>query len=1451
MESRLDKLLLIRENGQNALVRTEAATQISQIYCEEDENVLFIIDKVRPFVSKSNWETRKAASKAIGMLCTQHSSRKKTLFGKGISNDSFLSLTNGYLNTEFDFENLVKNGTKLLGSSGKEYDVDYSLMSRKDRLKFEKANAKKKLGLDNAFDDTDLIQEEDFIIPQETKIEIPNGLSARERNALKRKARKEQKTKKAFSPVKIKKPKIERKEPKDIPEYKSIWLFQQICDELSSDLLSPNWIERHGAASCFLEIFKCDAKLAGTVEEASLEQNTKLHATWCLDLCIRLVSVLVLDRFSDFSGDLGVSPVKETVGQSFAYLLQYVEESNIKFICNALCELISSDDWAIRQGCMLGLKYAVALNPKIEFLVPQLQSLCYKSLEDVNEDVRHAAGEILLSLETFSDPDQLSNILWDCILEYDELSASTNSIMKLLTVLHSKSSFSVDLNRAERLVPYFRHALSSVRECVLKTLDSLVEYSIKTKECFSSYLLETLMLSVFQFVLLETSDLGDHAVSSFKKIMTLGSFSPNNIQSILNLLAVPERQSYSESDFLIKNSSIDLQFSTTGILTLDEFSLVECKFRGSILFGEYLNSKNENIQSQVYNLLKSGMSNQIFVASLILKGCADSESIQYLKACLESNFAIDSVKGVLASTLAFKNEFYPQILKEALGIKNCKLMIDFYAQGFVFCVKEDPSLIEFLSESLCAPFLKEYDGDDILTLTVKEDVVPAEGYLSCFKYLLQEPFENIPALKGVLFDTFDGKNTPLESLILFSQVVQFFRSDALTETSSIFLSMFKYLAMDSKVRYFTTQCITGCVSRFPQLLESCIVQVVNLNENLEYRRGCIELIYHLLKLDAIIPFVVLLVVPVLARMNDSDVLVRNLASNCFAHTMTLVSLDSASSSCSPEFEKRKEEERKFIEQLTNVKKIDEYPIPINIRVELREYQKEGVSWLGFLKKFHLNGALCDDMGLGKTLQTLVILSSEQTGPSKPSLVICPPSVIGHWMHEIKEYTELNALLYSGPPDFRSTLAAKLDNSDVVVVSYDILRNDARFFRNVRWNYIVLDEGHIIKNSKSKLTLEVKSLASEHRLILSGTPIQNTVLELWSIFDFLMPGFLGTEKQFIKKYAKPILASKESKATKSDQVLATRKLDALHKQLLPFILRRMKQDVLKDLPPKIIQDCYCEMSAVQQSLYSKYEERILNEKKGSFETNQYLRSLANHPVLVMKDEDYLEFGVSKEEVMKLENAPKLVLLKQLLEDCGIGSDPQHKVLIFFQLKSMLNIVEQVLLKSIPNASYLRLDGSIEASDRFNVVQRFNSDPSIDLMLLTTHVGGLGLNLTSADTVIFVEHDWNPMRDLQAMDRAHRLGQKKTVNVYRLLTRGSVEDKIMNLQKFKMHVAHSIVNQQNTSLQTMQTDAVLDLVGDKAVENGGEKKDTEGKNEHEEVWDSEQYKDYDLENFIGSI
>lgn len=699
------------------------------------------------------------------------------------------------------------------------------------------------------------------------------------------------------------------------------------------------------------------------------------------------------------------------------------------------------------------------------------------------------------------------------------------------------------------------------------------------------------------------------------------------------------------------------------------------------------------------------------------------------------------------------------------------------------------------------------------------------------------------------------------------------------------------------LRHMGTRALAAmCRACYPTVMHTVVTELIPALSDLRsdaIRCGAAEALARIV--DAlqlqIVPYIVLLVIPLLGRMSDHCEAVRVMSTRCFASLIQLMPLDGGVAEppdLTPDLRARRLHDKKFLDQLFNPKSIKDYKIPVPVSAELRSYQQAGVNWLRFLYEYKLHGVLCDDMGLGKTLQSIVVVAgshwerSRMRAPPLPTLVVCPPTLTGHWVFEVNKFIPskfLKPLQYVGIPYERERLRHHVKNYNFIVASYDIVRKDIEFFSSIKWNYCILDEGHVIKNGKTKVFKAIKQIVANHRLILSGTPIQNNVLELWSLFDFLMPGLLGTERQFTARYSRPILAARDAKATPHQLQAGALACEALHRQVLPFLLRRLKEDVLKELPPKITQDYYCELSPLQRRLYEDFSREhmphgITSHHTHVFQALHYLQNVCNHPKLVLTREHpeaaavALQLRAQNSTLDDIDHSAKLPALKQLLLDCGIGTtasevEPeaivsQHRALVFCQLKKMLDIVEQDLLKRhLPAVTYLRLDGSVPPHQRHAIVTRFNNDVSIDLLLLTTAVGGLGLNLTGADTVIFVEHDWNPMKDLQAMDRAHRIGQKKVVNVYRLITRDTLEEKIMGLQKFKLQTANTVISNENAAMETMGTDQLLDLFNLSSDNVSQQQQATTSgvKSVLEtlpDLWDDKQYEEeYDMTNFIKGL
>jgi superfamily II DNA or RNA helicase len=448
--------------------------------------------------------------------------------------------------------------------------------------------------------------------------------------------------------------------------------------------------------------------------------------------------------------------------------------------------------------------------------------------------------------------------------------------------------------------------------------------------------------------------------------------------------------------------------------------------------------------------------------------------------------------------------------------------------------------------------------------------------------------------------------------------------------------------------------------------------------------------------------------------------------------------------------------------------------------KLRDYQREGVGWLKFLQEFNFGGCLADDMGLGKTIQLLALLRDRHLAREvhKPSLVVVPKSLVFNWQQECKTFTpQLSVLEYTGLE--RSKLRKQFKQVDLILTTYGTLRRDILQLKDVEFDYVVLDEAQAIKNARSQIAKAARLLHADHRLALSGTPIENHLGDLWSIFEFLNPGMLGRATVF-----KP--ESLEATDQASRQVLA--------QALRPFILRRTKREVASELPEKVEQTIYCKMGEHQSKLYAELREHyrasllglvrregLAKSKIHVLEALLRLRQAACHPALLNENSED-------------ESSAKLDVLTWHLEEL---LSEGHKVLVFSQFTSMLAIVKKHLDKK--NIVYEYLDG--QTRRRKEHVERFQNDPSVGVFLISLKAGGLGLNLTAADYVFILDPWWNPAVEAQAIDRAHRIGQNRQVFAYRLICRDTVEEKIAALQEQKKDLADAILQADNNLIRDL--------------------------------------------------
>lgn len=468
----------------------------------------------------------------------------------------------------------------------------------------------------------------------------------------------------------------------------------------------------------------------------------------------------------------------------------------------------------------------------------------------------------------------------------------------------------------------------------------------------------------------------------------------------------------------------------------------------------------------------------------------------------------------------------------------------------------------------------------------------------------------------------------------------------------------------------------------------------------------------------------------------------------------------------PEFERRRQRLRSFSE-------ITPHPLPQGLTGEPRPYQKSGFDWLHFLHEYEFGGCLADDMGLGKTIQTLAFLQSlKESGHTKSAtLLVLPRSLIFNWEREAAKWTPGLTLLNHAHTS-RAKDLAEFDKYDLVLTTYGILLRDIEILRQHRFHYVILDEAQAIKNPVSQTGKAARLLQADHRLTLTGTPVENSTLELWSQFAFLNPGLLGNLEYFRSEFSSAIEKHQDETAAA-----------LLRKMVHPFILRRTKDQVATDLPPHTERILYTEMESAQRKLYEKkrdyYRAQVLGlmEEEGINDARMKilegllrLRQISNHPRLAETD--------SKSSSGKFET---------LLETLDTLRAEGHKALVFSQFVGMLKIVREALdARQIP---YAYLDGSTK--DRQARVDAFQNDPDIPFFLISLKAGGVGLNLTAADYVIHIDPWWNPAVEMQATDRTHRIGQDKPVFVYKLIARDTVEEKILQLQDRKRALVSQLI------------------------------------------------------------
>jgi non-specific serine/threonine protein kinase len=495
------------------------------------------------------------------------------------------------------------------------------------------------------------------------------------------------------------------------------------------------------------------------------------------------------------------------------------------------------------------------------------------------------------------------------------------------------------------------------------------------------------------------------------------------------------------------------------------------------------------------------------------------------------------------------------------------------------------------------------------------------------------------------------------------------------------------------------------------------------------------------------------------------------------------------------YENRDETELSFelddkYERLRNFKNIPEVPIPFELENRLRPYQLSGFHWLNYLNTVGWGGILADDMGLGKTVQALSMLSyyNQEEGSVK-ALVVCPTTLMYNWENEIKKFTpSLSYRIHHG--NQRAKKPEDLDGADILITTYGTLRSDIQLFIKTKFDYVILDESQAIKNPASKVTKAACLLKARNRVCMSGTPLQNNTFDIYAQMNFLNPGLLGSVEFFRNEFSTPI-----------DKFGEQEQKDHLKKLLYPFILRRTKEQVAKDLPEKTETILFCEMEDEQRTIYDSYRNSYRDKILGVIDEQgvgrsqltilqglMKLRQICDSPAILNEDEKYPNHSIKLEE-----------LTREITENIG-----EHKALVFSQFLGMLSLIKQKLVEN--NIEFEYFDGSTSAVDRQKAIQNFQENDNCRVFLISLKAGGVGLNLTAADYVYIVDPWWNPAVEQQAIDRTHRIGQTKNIFAYRMICKDTIEDKILQLQERKRILAKELISDDQTFVKSLSKEDV---------------------------------------------
>lgn len=1201
-------------------------------------------------------------------------------------------------------------------------------------------------------------------------------------------------------------------------------------------LLSPDWFKRHGGFITYCAIiasangwnFDKDMDITNTVTIDHRENPVdKIKISLSGDIFNKIYEILKNDKFNDFKEDVTSSPVKEAASLLLKYTYPML---NNKLILHEITHLLTSDDWQEQFASLLALSQL-----KEHFtqdlidgtgLLENFLDLLISHIESNDEDVKFLCADLLVYIiNRFNISEdkiyKIKEMCWEQIENDIDVAHSKASILILIKTVYSKIKMTPPSSFTS-LYPCFTSPLGLVRESALEL-----------SKIFDG---EEFLYLLSEGVLLELNGQYHHLDILREKIKNVDDSVLKSLYlHFYKIISGSIHLPYKEDDFACYE---DTFFTIDGIKSIGPITVLNNR---AALFNVFVETNTVDFEPSFSVLGESfryiSMKNKSVENVKRIKKDAnslESSILQSIEECFKKynslkKMPVNEFKNIIGDP--YYHSLFPQCNDnciELIRMKACELIFDCDNFNLYFTVENSVEFLRMFCKTIkdndsdqliinnvellikCTKELQ--DEDKIKKITGKnEDNIKKGSSLKNdenIKKITGKNEDNIKKIAGKKKGISDDETKSYKEIILeqtISNLKIFFEvmGSAVFSCKYIFENPERLIFFGHTIQNYLVESnvnderIYSVFEEGLQKRNTIVLQkfISNIDYNCIIVRRIIntddfELLSELIDYSDPsfnVLFVKLILKSLHSNSNNGDR--EHLLSKiiCTLHfTINPLIKDSFLIDL---IEKEKEE----IKMLIDPSYIKDYTVNIPMNIDLRDYQREGIRWLSFLNRFNLNGILADDMGLGKTVQTLTFILNEMSLRDKIEdrvLILCPSSLSSHWRDEIKNVFGLSSILHSNTSgssskntctDTKNNENESSASSKIVICSYDTFRRDL-FLETQKWFFVVFDEGHLLKNRNTILYSKCQKLIAKNMTILTGTPIHNSVDDLFSLFNIILPGYLGDESSFSSYYSCKV-------SDKNVQVMEKR-LEALHKKTVPFIMRRLKSDVLKDLPPKIIKDVSIEMNQLQKELYDKIEQGE------NYESSKGYNLLKNNSLVKLKD--CLKASSHPFYFDKKIPSSKTNALLELFEMCE-----NSKVLVFFQFKSTIDFV----IEETKITNYLRLDGSVPVSQRGDIVNKFNTEAT-QYLFLTTAIGGLGLNLTSADVVIFYEHDWNPFNDLQAMDRAHRLGQKNTVNVFRLICKNTVEEKVMNLQNFKLYVANSLITQQNNEIQKMETKDILE-------------------------------------------